>query len=69
MGEVYKGYVKLTFAQGTALPDPAALFSASLTGSTRRAIDLREGEALDAAEFKALVRASVPHNLSRVTPK
>ena len=49
-GETYKGYVKLTFANGAALPDPAGLFNASLTGNTRRAIDIREGQ-LDEAQF------------------
>ena len=57
-GEVYKDKVKLTFAKGAALNDPAGLFNASLEGGTRRAIDLREGETVDAAAFKALVRAA-----------
>lgn len=61
-GEVYKGYVKLTFAQGAAVDDPAGLFNASLTGGTRRAIDFREGDAVDEAAFVALVRAAVAVN-------
>lgn len=64
-GEVYKAYVKLTFAHGAALPDPDRLFNASLTAGTRRAIDLREGAALDATAFRALVSAAVTHNLAR----
>jgi hypothetical protein len=61
-GETYKTYVKLTFARGAALPDPAGLFNASLTGGTRRAIDIREGEPVDEAAFKALVQAAVRLN-------
>ena len=61
-GEAYKDKVKLTFAQGAALPDPARLFNASLEGNTRRALDLREGESVDAAAFQALVRAAVALN-------
>jgi hypothetical protein len=64
-GETYKSVVKLTFAQGAALPDPSGLFNASLEGGTRRAIDIREGEAVDARAFKALVKAAVAHNVSR----
>ena len=64
-GETYKDKVKLTFAQGAALADPAGLFNASLEAGTRRAIDLREGESVDAAAFKALVRAAVELNRSR----
>jgi len=63
-GETYKTAVKLTFARGAALPDPAALFNASLEGNTRRAIDLHEGDKLDEAEFKALIRAAVALNTS-----
>jgi hypothetical protein len=63
-GEVYKDYVKLTFARGAALDDPAGLFNAGFGGNTRRAIDLREGEAVDEAAFKALVREAVAANLS-----
>jgi hypothetical protein len=61
-GETYKSVVKLTFAKGASLEDPSGLFNASLEGNTRRAIDLHEGEALDGAAFKALVRAAVALN-------
>ncbi|MGX9772684.1 DUF1801 domain-containing protein [Janthinobacterium aestuarii] len=61
-GETYKSAVKLTFAKGAALPDPAGLFNASLEGNTRRAIDIHEGAHLDAAAFKALIRAAVAAN-------
>jgi hypothetical protein len=61
-GESYKQVVKLTFAKGASLDDPARLFNASLEGNTRRAIDIREGEAVDAAAFKALVREAVALN-------
>ena len=64
-GEVYKGYVKLTFAHGAALPDPADLFNSGFGGNTRRAIDIREGEQPDGEAFKALVRAAVALNLSK----
>jgi hypothetical protein len=57
-GETYKAVVKLTFAKGAALPDPASLFNASLEGNTRRAIDISEGETPDADAFKALIRAA-----------
>jgi hypothetical protein len=63
-GETYKTAVKLTFAKGASLPDPAKLFNASLDGGTRRAIDIRDGEDLDAGAFKALVRAAVALNTS-----
>ena len=66
-GEVYKGYVKLTFMHGAALPDPSGLFNAGLDGGTRRAIDIKEGEAVDAEAFRALVRAAVARNLSRAS--
>ena len=62
-GETYKQVVKLTFARGASLPDPRRLFNASLEGNTRRAIDIREGETLDAPAFKALIRAAVAENL------
>ncbi|SFS30793.1 hypothetical protein SAMN05192570_0432 [Brevundimonas viscosa] len=68
-GETYKAAVKLTFARGAALPDPAGLFNASLEGNDRRAIDIREGETLDAPAFRALIRAAVELNLSKGTPK
>ena len=61
-GETYKDKVKLTFAQGAALPDPHRLFNASLDAGTRRAIDIRQGHALDETAFKALVRAAVERN-------
>lgn len=64
-GESYKAVVKLTFAQGAALPDPAGLFNSSLEGNTRRAIDIRAGETIDAAAFTALVQAAVAHNLAK----
>jgi len=61
-GESYKKAVKLTFAKGASLPDPKGLFNASLDGNTRRAIDLHEGDTLDATAFKALIRAAAKHN-------
>jgi hypothetical protein len=61
-GETYKAAVKLTFAQGAGLPDPARLFNSSLGGGTRRAIDLPEGAKIDARAFKALVKAAVARN-------
>src|SRR5206468_11385848 len=61
-GESYKKAVKLTFAQGASLPDPSRLFNSSLEGSTRRAIDIHEGENVDARAFKALVKAAVAQN-------
>lgn len=61
-GESYKNVVKLTFAKGAALQDPARLFNSSLEGNTRRAIDIREGEKLDESAFKALVREAVALN-------
>jgi len=63
-GETYKAVVKLTFAKGASLKDPATLFNASLEGNTRRAIDIHEGEKVDAKAFKALIRAAVAHNTS-----
>lgn len=65
-GEVYKAYVKITFAKGAAIDDPAKrLFNASLDGGTRRAIDMREGEPIDAEGFKALIRAAILLNLEK----
>ncbi|MDA0301194.1 MAG: DUF1801 domain-containing protein [Chloroflexi bacterium] len=61
-GETYQAVVKLTFARGAALPDPKGLFNASLEGNTRRAIDLREGEKINAPAFKALIRAAAKAN-------
>jgi len=64
-GETYKDKVKLTFARGAALDDPKGLFNASLDAGTRRAIDLREGDRLDGAAFKALIKAAVALNRAR----
>jgi hypothetical protein len=64
-GETYKEVVKMTFAKGAALKDPARLFNASLDGNTRRAIDVREGQAIDEEALKALVRAAVALNKSK----
>ena len=61
-GETYTKVVKLTFAQGAKLPDPSGLFNSSLEGNTRRAIDIHEGESVDARAFKALVKAGVAAN-------
>src|SRR4026207_2503340 len=61
-GETYTKVVKLTFAQGARIPDPSRLFNASLEGTTRRAIDIHEGEQLDPGAFKALVQAAVAQN-------
>jgi len=63
-GETYKKVVKLTFAKGASLKDPARLFNSSLEGNVRRAIDIREGEEVDASAFKALVREAVALNSS-----
>ncbi len=64
-GETYKSVVKLTFMKGAALPDPAGLFNSSLEGNARRAIDVGEGETIDAEAFKALIREAVALNMSR----
>ncbi|WP_033075451.1 DUF1801 domain-containing protein [Sphingopyxis sp. MWB1] len=64
-GETYKDKVKFTFAHGAALDDPAGLFNAGFGGNTRRAIDLFEGDALDAKAFTALIRAAAAHNAAR----
>jgi hypothetical protein len=64
-GETYKSTVKMTFAKGAALEDPSCLFNASLDGNVRRAIDIREGEVIDAEALKALVRAAVALNAGR----
>lgn len=64
-GETYKDKVKLTFARGAALDDPSGLFNASLTGTTRRALDIREGQDVDEAAFVALVRSAVAFNIAR----
>ena len=63
-GESYKSIVKLTFAKGASLKDPAKLFNSSLDGNVRRAIDIHEGEEVDAGAFKALIRAAVVLNTS-----
>jgi hypothetical protein len=64
-GESYKNHVKLTFAKGASLKDPARLFNSSLDGNLRRAIDIHEGEEVDESAFKALVRQAVALNSSR----
>jgi hypothetical protein len=66
-GETYKQVVKLTFANGASVPDPSGLFNSSLDGNQRRAIDIREGESVDADAFKALVKAAVARNASAKT--
>jgi len=68
-GETYKSVVKLTFAKGASLPDPAGLFNSSLEGNTRRAIDIPQGAVLDATAFKALIQAAVALNGSKAKPK
>ena len=64
-GETYKNVVKLTFAKGASLEDPAGLFNASLEGNTRRAIDIHEGDAIDEDAFKTLIRAAAALNRSK----
>ncbi|WP_025113299.1 DUF1801 domain-containing protein [Pseudomonas sp. H1h] len=64
-GETYKAAVKMTFAKGAALADPAGLFNASLEGNTRRAIDFHEGDQVDAQALKALIREAIALNLSK----
>jgi hypothetical protein len=68
-GETYKSAVKLTFAKGASLPDPAGLFNSSLDGNTRRAIDIHEGDAIDEAALAALIRAAVALNMAGKKPK
>ncbi len=68
-GESYKSVVKLTFAKGASLPDPAGLFNSSLDGNVRRAIDIREGESIDEAAFKALVREAISVNRASKSKK
>jgi len=68
-GETYKDKIKLTFARGAALDDPARLFNASLDAGTRRAIDIREGDKIDEKAFKTLVRAATALNTSKAPPK
>ena len=65
-GETYKNAVKMTFARGAALEDPSGLFNSSLEGNTRRAIDFHEGEMIDEEALKALVRAAIALNRSRL---
>ena len=67
-GETYKHVVKLTFAKGASLPDPNGLFNASLEGNTRRAIDLHEGETINATAFKALIRAAIARKRAAKPP-
>jgi len=66
-GETYKSVVKLTFAKGASLPDPSRLFNSSLDGNVRRAIDIHEGEKINEAALKALIRAAVALNLKSKT--
>jgi hypothetical protein len=61
-GETYKKVVKLTFARGASIPDPSRLFNSSLEGNVRRAIDIHEGEKVNASAFKALIKAAVARN-------
>ena len=68
-GETYKAVVKLTFIKGASLQDPAKVFNASLDGNARRAIDIREGEQVDAAAFKALIQAAIARNASGAKAK
>src|SRR6478609_3106940 len=68
-GETYKSVVKLTFAKGAALADPSRLFNASLEGNTRRAIDFHEGDKVNEKALKALIRAAVALNISKVKTK
>ena len=68
-GETYKGAVKLTFAKGASLADPKGLFNSSLEGNTRRAIDIHEGDAIDEAALKALIRAAVALNTGRAATR
>jgi hypothetical protein len=68
-GETYKDKVKLTFAHGAALADPAGLFNSSLDGNTRRAIDIREGEPIDAEALKSLIRAAAAFNAERAAAR
>ena len=67
-GETYKSVVKLTFARGAALPDPSKLFNSSLEGNTRRAIDFKEGEKVNAKALTALIKAAVTLNKSKAKP-
>jgi len=68
-GETYKNVVKMTFAKGASLPDPSHLFNSSLDGNVRRAIDIRQGEMIDEAALKTLIRAAVALNLTKKPSK
>ena len=68
-GESYKSYIKLTFAKGASLKDPAGLFNSSLEGNVRRAIDIHEGEEVDASAFKTLIRQAVAFNSTSKTKR
>ncbi len=68
-GETYKSVVKMTFAKGAALKDPAKLFNSSLEGNTRRAIDFKEGEKINAPALKALIQAAVALNTAKAKPR
>ena len=68
-GEIYGAYVKLTFARGASLKDPTRLFNAGFGGGTRRAIDIHQGDSVDAAAFKTLVREAVALNIAQQRPK
>lgn len=68
-GETYKSVVKLTFAKGASLEDPTGLFNSSLDGNVRRAIDIREGEAIDEEALAALIRAAIAQNLKKPARK
>jgi hypothetical protein len=68
-GESYKSHVKLTFLKGASLEDPSGLFNSSLDGNARRAIDIHEGDELDPAAFRALIRAAAALNAAKAKPK
>ena len=68
-GETYQNVVKLTFAKGASLADPARLFNSSLDGNVRRAIDIRQGETINEAAFKTLIRAAIAHNVNASSAK
>ena len=68
-GETYAKVVKLTFARGASIPDPSRLFNSSLEGNTRRAIDIHEGETVNARAFKALVKAAIAANRAHATER
>jgi hypothetical protein len=68
-GETYKSVVKLTFAKGASLKDPAKLFNSSLDGKVRRALDIHEGDKIDARAFKALIKAAIAANTAAIKSK